>query len=171
MVHCGRREESYCYCEYDSTEAYEPADRVQQENVAPDYSTQPYLEIPRSLPEIVVSTRYRFVFQKQEESKKHFAGMVLPTNKNYEERGHLIVDNGATRMLTRSLFTMSSTEIVKIQLAGDGMSIKWIQSGKNTHDALDTTGQSCQLQLRHFMSPTSTKMVEVGDIKYWQEEH
>ena len=157
---CGGEEESLIYCDYDSKEVYEPADWVQQD-VAPDYSTQPYLDIPRSLPEgaeIVVPKRYGFIFHKQEKSETHYAGMALPTNKNYDlsrERGLLIVDNGATRTLTRSLFNMSNVrkEIVKIQLAGDKMFIKSTHSGRKTHYALDATGTIRPITTEAFYVP------------------
>jgi hypothetical protein len=47
--------------EYEFTEVDEPRDRVQHEDVAPNYSTKQYLEIPRSLSEgavIVVPKRF-----------------------------------------------------------------------------------------------------------------
>ena len=84
--------------------------------------------------------------------------MALPNNKNYDlsrERGLLIVDNGATRTLTRSLFNMSNVrkEIVKIQLAGDKMFIKSTHSGRKTHYALDATGTIRPITTEAFYVP------------------
>jgi hypothetical protein len=76
----GTREKSRHYHEYDFTQVNEPLDRVQHEDVAPNYSSQQYLEIPRSLPEgaeIVVPKRFSKVFtSKQKESVHHFAGIA-----------------------------------------------------------------------------------------------
>jgi ssDNA-specific exonuclease RecJ len=97
-----------------------PRDRVQHEDVAPNYSSQPYLEIPCSLPEgaeIVVRKRFSKVFErKKEKSVHHFAGMAkaLSTNKIYDlskERELLMVDDGATR--TPGLFERQIERIAR----------------------------------------------------------
>ena len=84
--------------------------------------------------------------------------MALPTDKSYDlsrERGLLIVDNGATRTLTKSLFNMTNVrkEIVPIQCAGDGMSIKATHSGHKTYYGLDATGAIRPITTEAFYVP------------------
>jgi hypothetical protein len=69
---------------------------------------------------------------------------ALSTNKMYDlsqERG-LLIDNGATRTLTKSLMKMSNVrqETAPIQLAGDGISMKSTNSSDKTCYAVDSAG-------------------------------
>jgi hypothetical protein len=86
----GARSNSYLSTEYEFTEINEPQDRLEHEDVAPNYYLQLYLEIQRSLPEgalRVVPKRFSRVFKrKQENSVHYFAGMAKPlsTNKIYD---------------------------------------------------------------------------------------
>jgi len=153
VVHCGGEEKPHSAAELGFIQVNEPAVRVQHDYVAPNYYSTPYdTDIPELVEEsddedetIVVPERFRHVFQKREESSNHFAGMALPTNRSYDlskENGLLTVDNGATMTLTRSLSNMRNVkqEIQKIQLAGEGMSIRSTHSGEKTYYALDAMG-------------------------------
>ena len=116
VVHGGEGVESSSFAAVDSKEVYEPAVRVQQENVAPNYYTSPYSdewkEYPSNQPEddiIVVPKIFQHVFVELSgcvNDERHFAGMAPPTNRQYDlskEQGLLTVDNGATMTLTKSL--------------------------------------------------------------------
>ena len=166
VVHCGGEEKSHSVAELDFIQVNEPAVRVQHDYVAPNYYSTPYdTDIPELVEEsddedetIVVPERFRHVFQKREESSNHFAGMALPTNRSYDlskENGLLTVDNGATMTLTRSLSNMRNVkqEIQKIQLAGEGMSIRSTHSGEKTYYALDAMGTIRPITTKAFYVP------------------
>jgi hypothetical protein len=157
---------------YNSEQVNEPAVRAQQVCAAPNYDSAPYWDIPDLVESsdddedtdesMVVPKRFSHVFsKKQGKSGKEFAGMGLPTDKNYDlskEKGLLTVDNGATTTLTRSLFNMTDVKqkIITIQLAGEGMSMKATHTGRKTYYAVDATGT---------IRPITTKAFYVPDLE------
>jgi len=145
----------------------EPAVRVQHQDVAPNYYATPYWDIPDLVESsdedddesIVVPKRFYHIFGKRTgKSEKVFAGMAMPTDKNYDlskERGLLTVDNGATTTLTRSLYNMTDVKqkVITIQLAGEGMSMKATHSGRKTYYAVDATGTIRPITTKAFYVP------------------
>ena len=99
-----------------------------------------------------------FFSKKTGNSEKEFAGMALPTDKNYDpskEKGLLNVDNGATTTLSRSLHKMTGVKqrVITIQLAGEGMSMKATHTGRKTCYAVDATGTIRPITTKAFYVP------------------
>ena len=117
--------------------------------VTPDYYSTPYDQTeeyetstcPKDEEIIVIPEQFRHIFYGDDESELAFAGMANPSNTP-EELGMLAVDCGATTTITKSLNNMTEVkpQVVTIQLAMDGLTMKSSHVGIKTYYAYDRTG-------------------------------
>ena len=117
--------------------------------VSPDYYSTPYDQTvedetttcPEDEDLIVIPEKFRHVFYGNEDSELVFAGMANPGNTP-EELGMLAVDCGASTTITKSLNNMAEVkpQVVIIQLAMDGLTMKSTHVGIKTYYAYDRTG-------------------------------
>ena len=108
---------------------------------------------------IVIPEQFRHIFYGDDESDLAFAGMANPGNTP-EELGMLAVDCGASTTITKSLNNMAEVkpQVVIIQLAMDGLTMKSTHVGIKTYYAYDRTGTIRPITTKHCMSRNVNKI-------------